>query len=146
MVDESSNGGARLAKGEVAITENELSYEIIGSAIEVHQILGPGLLESAYEECLCYELNQKGNKYDRQLLMPLRYKSVIVKENMYRLDIWVEKKVVVDVKAVEQIPPVYFRQVKSYLQQTGSKLGLLLNFNVPVLKDGIHRVVLGLEE
>ena len=128
------------------MTENELSYEIIGSAIEVHQILGPGLLESAYEECLCYELNQKGNKYDRQLLMPLRYKSVIVKENMYRLDIWVEKKVVVDVKAVEQIPPVYFRQVKSYLQQTGSKLGLLLNFNVPVLKDGIHRVVLGLEE
>lgn len=128
------------------MTENELSYEIIGSAIEVHQILGPGLLESAYEECLCYELSQKGIKYDRQLLMPLRYKSVIVKENMYRLDIWVEKKVVVDVKAVEQIPPVYFRQVKSYLQQTGSKLGLLLNFNVPVLKDGIHRVVLGLEE
>ena len=128
------------------MTENELSYEIIGSAIEVHQILGPGLLESAYEECLCYELNQKGNKYDRQLLMPLRYKSVIVKENMYRLDIWVEKKVVVDVKAVEQIPPVYFRQVKSYVQQTGSKLGLLLNFNVPVLKEGIHRVFLGLEE
>lgn len=128
------------------MTENELSYEIIGSAIEVHQILGPGLLESAYEECLCYELSQKGIKYDRQLLMPLRYKSVIVKENMYRLDIWVEKKVVVDVKAVEQIPPVYFRQVKSYVQQTGSKLGLLLNFNVPVLKDGIHRVVLGLEE
>ncbi len=128
------------------MTENELSYEIIGSAIEVHQILGPGLLESAYEECLCYELSQKGIKFDRQLLMPLRYKNVIVKENMYRLDIWVEKKVVVDVKAVEQIPPVYFKQVKSYLQQTGSKLGLLLNFNVPVLKEGIHRVVLGLEE
>ena len=78
--------------------------------------------------------------------MPLRYKGIIVKENMYRLDIWVEKKVVVDVKTVEQIPPVYFKQVKSYLQQTGSKLGLLLNFNVPVLKEGIHRIVLGLEE
>lgn len=128
------------------MTENELSYEIIGSAIEVHQNVGPGLLESAYEECLCYELSQKGIKFDRQLLMPLRYKGVIVKENMYRLDIWVEKKVVVDVKTVEQIPPVYFKQVKSYLQQTDSKLGLLLNFNVPVLKEGIHRIVLGLEE
>ncbi|NUO81140.1 GxxExxY protein [candidate division KSB1 bacterium] len=128
------------------MTENELSYEIIGSAIEVHQVLGPGLLESAYEECLCYELSQKGIRFDRQLLMPLRYKGAIVKENMYRLDIWVEKKVIVDVKSVEQIPPVYFKQVKSYLQQTGSKLDLLLNFNVPVLKEGIHRIVLGLEE
>jgi len=146
VVDESSNEKASLAKGEVAMTENELSYEIIGSAIEVHQVLGPGLLESAYEECLCYELSQKGIRFDRQLLMPLRYKGAIVKENMYRLDIWVEKKVIVDVKSVEQIPPVYFKQVKSYLQQTGSKLDLLLNFNVPVLKEGIHRIVLGLEE
>jgi GxxExxY protein len=71
---------------------------------------------------------------------------VIVKENMYRLDIWVEKKVIVDVKSVEQVHPVYLKQVKTYLQLTGSKLGLLLNFNVAVLKEGIHRVVLGLEE
>ena len=128
------------------MTENELSFDIIGAAIEVHRILGPGLLESAYEDCLCYELKQKGFRIDQQLWLPLRYKNVIVKDNMYRLDIWVEKKVVVEVKSVEQIPPVYFKQVQSYLQQTGSKLGLLLNFNVSVLKDGIHRIVLGLEE
>ena len=90
------------------MTENELSYEIIGAAIEVHRILGPGFLESAYEECLCYELRQKGLHIDQQLWLPLRYKDVIVKEDMYRLDIWVERKVIVDVKSVEQIPPVYF--------------------------------------
>ncbi|MCI0614506.1 GxxExxY protein [bacterium] len=128
------------------MTENELSFEIIGAAIEVHRILGPGLLESGYEECLCYELRKKGFHIDQQLWLPMKYKEVIVKENMYRLDIWVEKKVVVDVKSVEQVHPVHLKQVKTYLQLTGSKLGLLLNFNVAVLKEGIHRVVLGLEE
>lgn len=128
------------------MTENELSYEIIGCAIEVHRILGPGLLESAYEECLCYELRKKNIKFDRQLWLPMNYKDVILRENMYRLDIWVEKKVVVDVKSVEKIPLVYKKQVLTYLQQTGSKLGLLLNFNVPVMKEGIERIVLGLEE
>lgn len=128
------------------MTENELSYEIIGSAIEVHRILGPGLLESAYEECLCYELKQKGLKFERQLWLPMNYKNVIVRDKMYRLDIWVEKKVIVDVKSVEQMPLVYKKQVLTYLQQTGSKLGLLLNFNVSVMKDGIERIVLGLEE
>ncbi|KAA3613796.1 MAG: GxxExxY protein [Calditrichaeota bacterium] len=128
------------------MTENELSYEIIGSAIEVHRILGPGLLESAYEECLCYELKQKKIKFDRQLWLPMRYKDVIVREKMYRLDIWVEEKVVIDIKSVERIPPVFKKQVLTYLEQTGSTLGLLLNFNVPVLKDGIERVVLGLKE
>ena len=128
------------------MTENELSYEIIGCAIEVHRILGPGLLESAYEECLCYELGQKNIKFDRQLWLPMNYKNVILKDKMYRLDIWVEKKVIVDVKSVETIPPVHKKQVLTYLQQTKSKLGLLLNFNVPILKDGIERIVLGLEE
>ena len=128
------------------MTENELSYEIIGAAIEVHRHLGPGLLESAYEECLCYELNQKKIKYDRQLLLPMKYKNVILKERMYRLDIWVERKVRVDVKSVEEIPLVYKKQVLTYLEQTGSRLGLLINFNVPVLKNGIERIVLGLKE
>jgi GxxExxY protein len=128
------------------MTENELSYEIIGAAIEIHRNLGPGLLESAYEECLCYELKQKRIRFDRQLLLPMRYKEVVVKENMYRLDIWVERKVVVDVKSVETILPVHKKQVLTYLQQTGSKLGLLLNFSVPVMKDGIERVVLGLDQ
>ena len=76
----------------------------------------------------------------------MNYKEVIIRDNMYRLDIWVEKKVIVDVKSVEAIPPVYKKQVLTYLQQTKSKLGLLLNFNVPVMKDGIERIVLGLEE
>ena len=128
------------------MTENELSYEIIGIAIEVHRILGPGLLESAYEECLCYELKQKNIKFDRQLWLPMNYKNVIVKDKMYRLDIWVEKKVIVEIKSVETIHPVFKKQVLTYLKQTGSRLGLLLNFNLPVLKDGIERIVLGLEE
>ena len=128
------------------MTENELSYEIIGCAIEVHRHLGPGLLESAYEECLCYELKQKNIKFERQLWLPMNYKNVILKDNMYRIDIWVEKKVIVDVKSVKAISPVYEKQVLTYLQQTGSKLGLILNFNVPVIKEGIERIVLGLEE
>lgn len=128
------------------MTENELSHEIIGSAIEVHRILGPGLLESAYEECLCYELKEKKFHIDRQLWLPMKYKDILVKEKMYRLDIWVERKVVVDIKSVETALPVHQKQVLTYLQQTGSKLGLLLNFNVPVLKDGINRIVLGLDE
>ena len=77
------------------MTENELSYEIIGCAIEVHRILGPGLLESAYEECLCYELTQKNIEFQRQLYLPMEYKGIIVKEKMYRVDIWVEKKVII---------------------------------------------------
>lgn len=128
------------------MTENELSYEIIGAAIEVHQALGPGLLESAYEECLCYELKEKKLLFDRQLLLPMKYKDVIVKEKMYQIDVWVERKVVVDVKSVETTLPVHKKQVLTYLQQTGCKLGLLLNFNVPVMKEGIERIVLGLKE
>ena len=128
------------------MTENELSFEIIGAAIEVHRVLGPGLLESAYEECLCYELHQKKFQLDQQLWLPMRYKEVIVKEEMYRLDIWVEKKVIVDVKSVEEVHPVHEKQLLTYLQLTGCKLGLLINFNVPVLKQGIHRIVNGLEE
>ncbi len=128
------------------MTENELSYQIIGAAIEVHRILGPGLLESAYEECLCYELDQRNIKFERQVLLPMNYKGVILRERIYRVDIWVEKKVIVDVKSVEFIPPVYKKQVITYLQQTECKLGLLLNFNVAVMKDGIERIVRGLEE
>ena len=128
------------------MTENELSFEIIGAAIEVHRCVGPGLLESAYEECLCYELLQKKIKFDRQVWLPMRYKKALVRDKMYRLDIWVEKKVIVDIKSVETIPAVYKKQVLTYLQQTGSKLGLLLNFNVPVMKEGIERIVLGLED
>lgn len=123
-----------------------MSYEIIDAAIEVHQVLGPGLLESAYEECLCYELKEKKLLFDRQLLLPMKYKDVIVKEKMYRIDIWVERKVVVDIKSVETTLPVHKKQVLTYLQQTGCKLGLLLNFNVPVMKEGIERIVLGLKE
>jgi GxxExxY protein len=131
---------------KIKLTENELSYQIIGAAIEVHRILGPGLLESAYEECLCYELDQRNIKFERQVLLPMNYKGVILRERIYRVDIWVEKKVIVDVKSVEFIPPVYKKQVITYLQQTECKLGLLLNFNVAVMKDGIERIVRGLEE
>ena len=126
--------------------ENELSYQIIGAAIEVHRELGPGLLESAYEECLCYELKQRGIAFQRQLLMPMNYKDAVVREGMYRLDVFVQETVVVDVKSCERLHPVYKKQVFTYLQQTRTKLGLLLNFNVPVMRDGIVRVARGLEE
>ena len=128
------------------MNENDLSYEIIGAALEVHRILGPGLLESAYEECLCYELDQRGLSYKRQQWLPMRYKNIVVREKMYRIDVWVEDKVIVDIKSVEQIPLVYKKQVLTYLQQTGCKFGLLLNFNVNLLRDGIERIVNGLEE
>lgn len=122
-----------------------MSTGIIGSAIKGCSNLDPGLPESAGQACLGDEFKQRYN-FDRQLWLPMSYKKVILKDRMYRLDIWVERKVIVDVKSVEEIPLVHKKQVLTYLQQTGTKLGLLLNFNVPVMKDGIERIVLGLQE
>jgi GxxExxY protein len=119
---------------------DRLSYEIIGAAIEVHKHLGPGLLESAYEECLCRELAVHGIKFERQAPVPLEYKGIRLEG--YRLDILVEKLVIVEVKAVEKIEPIFEAQL-SYLRLKRLWLGLLINFNIPHLKDGIRRIVLG---
>ena len=124
---------------------NQLSEEIIGAAIEVHRALGPGLLESAYEECLCHELGLRTLSYERQRPLPLNYKGHQL-DCGYRLDLLVEDKVVVEVKTVESIKRIHKAQLITYLKLGGWRLGLLINFNVPVLKEGIRRVVLGLEE
>jgi GxxExxY protein len=117
---------------------NRLTAMIIGAAIEVHRYLGPGLLESAYELCLLYELEQLGLKVERQKGLPLVYKEIGL-EIGYRIDLLVEGLIVVEIKAVENILPVHEAQVLTYLKLSGCPLGLLLNFNVPLLKDGIRR-------
>ena len=119
----------------------ELTSAIIGGAIEVHRALGPGLLESAYEECLCHELGLRGLAFARQVALPVGYKGVHL-DCGYRLDIVVENAVVLELKSVEKVDPVHHAQLLSYLKLSGKKVGLLINFNTPVLKDGIVRRVL----
>jgi len=123
------------------MTGNEITERIIGAAIEVHRSLGPGLLESAYEECLGHELALRGIAFERQRPLPVEYKGIKL-ECCYRLDLLVENAVVVEVKAVTDIEPVHEAQLLTYLRLGGWKTGLLINFNVPVLKNGIRRRVL----
>ena len=119
--------------------ENEISARIIGCAIEVHKILGPGLLESAYEECLFYELREGGLKVERQKALPLIYKEVRLDAG-YRIDLLVENKVIIEMKAVEAINDIHIAQVLTYLKISGCKLGLIMNFNVLRLSEGIKRL------
>jgi len=124
--------------------ENELSYKIIGAAIEVQRTLGgPGMLENIYEEALCHELALRGLKYERQLPVKVVYKGVTISDPLY-VDILVESKVIIEVKATEKHHPVYETQVLTYLRLTGKKLGLVINFGNPCVGDGISRVVNGL--
>ena len=121
--------------------EEELTGQIIGAGIEVHRELGPGLLESAYEACLCYELSVRKIPFTRQVMLPLVYKSVRI-DCGYRADVIIAEKVLVEVKAVETVTDLHKAQLLTYLRITGMKVGLLLNFNSVVLKDGIVRLVL----
>jgi GxxExxY protein len=121
---------------------NALSNAVIGAAIEVHRILGPGLLESAYEECLCRELSIRNVPFERQMALPVRYKGVEL-DCGYRIDVLVDKVVILELKAVENILPIHEAQVLTYLRLTNLWLGLLINFNVPVLKNGVKRLVNG---
>ena len=122
------------------MTENEISKKIIGCAIEVHQQLGPGLLESAYQECLMYELTQTGLKVTKEQPMPVVYKEVRLNHG-YRMDLVVENKVVVELKTVEYLTDVHTAQILTYLRLGNYKLGLILNFHVATLKQGIRRVI-----
>jgi len=119
---------------------DELSKSIIGAAIEVHKNLGPGLLESTYEECLCYELTQKGIIFEKQKGLPITYKKVKL-DCGYRVDILVEKLVIVELKSVECIEEIHKAQLLTYLKLSDLWLGLIINFNVPILKNGIIRLV-----
>tara|TARA_R110001583_G_scaffold3806_2_gene23212 strand:+ start:6758 stop:7135 length:378 start_codon:yes stop_codon:yes gene_type:complete len=122
------------------MTENEISYKIIGAAIDLHKTVGPGLLESVYEKALMYDLIQIGLKTESQVPMPFIYKEV-KQEIGYRLDLLVEDKVIIEIKAVENLAPVHFSQLLTYLKLSNKKLGLLINFNTKYLKNEIHRVV-----
>ncbi|HBV14889.1 GxxExxY protein [Chryseobacterium carnipullorum] len=122
------------------MTENELSYKIIGAAIEVHRNLGVGLLENAYEAALAYELKQQGMDVQQQKALSLKYKEITV-ENAYKIDLIVENKVIIEVKAVLELNPVFYSQVLTYLKLTNIRLGLLINFNSELIKYGIHRIV-----
>ena len=119
---------------------NAISKQIIGAAIEVHRALGPGLLESAYEACLEYEISQRGMTVERQKLLPIVYKAVVV-DAAFRLDLLVSNKVIVELKAVEQVYPIHKAQLLTYLKLSGLELGLIINFNVKMLRDGVSRVV-----
>jgi GxxExxY protein len=124
---------------------NEITDNIIGAAIEVHQTLGAGLLESIYEECLCYELASRGVMVHKQYDVSLAYKEVVL-EAGYKLDLFVEGAVVVELKTVEKLLPIHDAQLLTYMKLVGSSVGLLINFNVPYLRQGIKRKVLDFKE
>ena len=124
------------------ITEEEVSKIVFESALKVHKALGPGLLESAYEECLFYELKKTGLKVEKQKPLPLIYEEVNL-EIGYRIDIIIENKFIVEVKSVELLNDVHLAQLLTYLKLSSCKLGLLINFNVKLLKNGVRRVING---
>lgn len=120
--------------------ENDLATEVIGSAIIVHRAFGPGLLESAYKECLYYELIKKGLYVEKEKPLPLIYEEIKL-DCGYRLDLMVENKLIVEIKAVDALADIHLAQVLTYLKVSGCKLGLLMNFNVLKVKDGIRRII-----
>src|SRR5258708_18172708 len=122
------------------MTDNEVTHEIIGAAIEVHKRLGPGLLESAYEECLTHELRLRNLRVDRQLGVPVVYKDTKL-DCGYRIDLLVEGRIVVELKSIECFAPIHEAVILTYLRLSGHKVGLLINFNVAILKDGLRRFI-----
>ena len=124
---------------------NQITQAVIGAAMEVHRALGPGLLESAYQKCLCRELTVRGIPFECERPLPLEYKDIRL-ECGYRLDLLVASSVVVEVKSVEALAPIHEAQLLTYLRLGGWQVGLLINFNVPLLKQGIRRKVIGFNE
>jgi len=122
------------------MTEDEIGSIVVDSAIKVHKSLGPGLLESAYEACLAYEIQKTGLNVQRQAGLPLKYEDVVLDVG-YRVDILIEKKVILELKAVEKLLPIHQAQILSYLKLSNCKLGFLMNFNVYRMKDGVRRLV-----
>jgi GxxExxY protein len=121
------------------MVEEALSEAVIGACMEVHRHLGPGLLESVYEECLCHELRLRGMAFERQAPLPVYYKGLEI-DLAYRLDVIVEDRLIVELKAVAQLLPIHFAQLRTYLRESGNAVGLLVNFNTAILKDGLRRL------
>jgi GxxExxY protein len=130
---------------EPSVRTEEIATEIVDAAYSVHADLGPGLLESVYEDCLSFELSDRGLEFERQLVLPFKYKNHRVESGL-RLDFLVENRIVLEVKAVEALLKVHTYQLLTYLKLGGYQLGFLINFNVPLFKQGIHRFVMGLDE
>lgn len=128
-------------KNVVALLEKDLTDRIIGAAIEVHKVLGPGLLESAYQVCMEHESTLRNISFERLVDLPLNYKGIDLDAG-YEIDLIYDKRVIVELKAVEKVIPVHEAQLLTYMRLTGIRVGLLINFNVPALKDGIYRRVL----
>ena len=123
-----------------SMTDNDITHEIIGAAIEVHKRLGPGLLESAYEECFAHELHLRNLRVDRQVGVPIVYKETKL-DCGYRIDLLVEGRIVVELKSVESLAPIHEAIILTYLRLSGHKIGLLINFNVAILKGGVRRFI-----
>jgi GxxExxY protein len=134
MIEPQSNGAT-----EKVYHDADITSRIIACAIEVHKTLGPGLLESVYETCFAFELIKSGFRVERQKPLPVFYKGIVIDEG-FRLDLLVEEKVIIELKCVEKILPIHEAQIYTYLKLTGIKVGLLINFNTKLLKDGITRV------
>ena len=134
-----------LAADGTGVNLNEITHGIIAAAIEVHRHLGPGLLESSYQECVCYELTRMGISFNREVHLPLNYKGLHLYCS-YRADLLVENTVLVELKAIEQLLPIHSAQLLTYLRACNKPVGLLINFNVIVLKDGIKRIVHDFDE
>ena len=120
---------------------NDITGQVIGAAIEVHKTIGPGLLENIYEECICVELSNRGIPFERQKEIEIEYKGIKL-ESKYRIDILVNNLIVVELKSCDALLPIHEAQLLTYLKLTELKVGLLINFNVPILKEGIRRLVL----
>ena len=128
-------------KYAVPLLEKELTDKIIGAAIEVHKVLGPGLLESSYQVCLEHESELRKMLFEHRVKLPVKYKGIELDAG-YEIDLIYDKRVIIELKAVERVIPVHEAQLLTYMRLTGIRVGLLINFNVPVLKDGIYRRVL----
>jgi GxxExxY protein len=122
--------------------DDRLSYEVIGAAVRVHREVGPGLLESVYERCLCRELELRGIPYERQVAIPVRYRGEPV-DCGFRLDLLIARSLIVEIKAVDKVHSIHRAQLLTYLRLTGTRIGLLINFNVEMLRHGVHRIVNG---
>ncbi|MFC1606636.1 GxxExxY protein [Candidatus Latescibacterota bacterium] len=118
-----------------------MATKIVDSAYSVHKTLGPGLLEKVYEVCFCYELSKRGVKSERQIDVPIKYDEILFEEGL-RLDVLVEKSIICELKAVDEMNPVWEAQILSHLKLTGNRLGFLINFNVPLIKNGIKRIII----
>jgi len=133
--------GTKTQREAIGEELNELSRQVVDAVFQVHKTLGPGLLESVYEACLCHELKKRGIAFKSQVSLPVLYDGVEI-EAGFRIDVWVEDRLVVELKAVDELHDIHAAQLLTYLKLSGNRLGLLINFNVPVIKQGIKRIVL----